>query len=181
MKRKILITVAILILAAAGAFAQVSDTHTVTITITPVQVLDLDDTNDVGFATTAPVLPGDPVGPAVGAPATDATKWLWYTACTTGTSRITIETDTACPAGTALEAEATTVPAGGTVAAGPIDLTAVTGATELLGSIPNGNTGRNVGDGSNVTFRFWVDDPAALVVGGAATVINVLYTIEDDA
>jgi hypothetical protein len=180
MNRKILITAAILILAAAGAFAQATDTHTVTITITPVQVIDLDDTNDVAFATTAPVLPGDPVGPAVGAPATDASKWLWYTTCTTATSRITIETDTACPGGTALEAEATTVPLGGTVAAGPIDLSAVTAATELIGSIPNGNTGRNPGNGSNVTFRFWVDDPSALAVG-AATVINVLYTIEDDS
>jgi hypothetical protein len=180
MNRKLLIAAVVLVLAAAGAFAQTTDSHTVTITITPVQVLDLDDTNDIAFTTTAPVLPGDPVGPAAAAPATDASKWLWYTTCTTATSRITVETDVAAPAGTALEAEATTVPVGGTVAAGPIDLSGVTAATELIGSIPNGNTGRAVGNGSNVTFRFWVDDPAALVVG-AATVITVTYTIEDDA
>lgn len=179
MNRKLLL-VAVLVLAAVGAFAQTTDSHTVTITVTPVQVLDLDDTNDIAFATTAPVLPGDPVGPAAAAPATDVTKWLWYTTCTTATSRITIESDVAAPAGTVLEAEATTVPVGGTVAAGPIGLSGITAATELIGSIPNGNTGRNPGDGSNVTFRFWVDDPAALVVG-AATVITVTYTIEDDA
>ena len=180
MNRKLLIVAAVLVLAAAGAFAQVSDTHTVTITITPVQVIDLNDATDIAFTTEAPILPGDPVGPAVGAPATDDTKWLWYTTCTTATSRITIETDAACPAGTALQAEATTVPVGGTAAAGPIDLSGVTAATELIGSIPNGNTGRAAGNGSNVTFSFWVDDPSALVVG-AATVINVVYTIEDDS
>jgi hypothetical protein len=180
MNRKLLL-VAVLLLAAVGAFAQTAtDTHTITITIAPIAAMELNDNTDIAFTTTAPLLAGDDPGPTALAPATDATKRLWYTAANLGatTRRITVGGSVNAPAGTTLEVDAA-VAAGAGTDAGPRAVSTVT--VDLVTGIGSVATGRTGADGAGLTYSFWVSTPASLVVGAVPTVITVTYTLTDDA
>jgi hypothetical protein len=179
MNYKYFIAIAVLFLVAAGVFAQTdTDAHTVTITIAPIAAIALNNTTDVGFSTTAPVLPGDDVGPTPLAHATDASKRLWYTALNgTGlTRRITVGSDVNAPAGTNLTV-ASVVEAGAGTTAGTVAVSTVT--VNAVTAIPSVATGRTGTDGAGLAYDFWVSAPASLVEG--AYVLTVTYTLTDDA
>ena len=178
MNKRIFFIVAALLLVAAGAFAQTStDAHTVTITIAPIAAIDLSNTTDVAFSTTAPVLPGDAISPTPAAHATDTSKRLWYTALNAGvaTRRITIGSDVNAPAGTNLTVAAV-VEAGAGTTAGTVAVSTVT--VDMVTAIPSVATGRGGTDGAGLTYDFWVSAPASLVAG--TTVITVTYTLTED-
>jgi hypothetical protein len=181
-KRKLLL-VAVLLMAAVGVFAQTAtDSHTVTITIAPIAAIALSSTADITFTTAAPALAGDDPGPTAGAPATNATKRLWYTAANlTGMTRhITVGSDVNPPAGTSLTVNAAVeAQAGAGANAGPASVSTVTVALVTgIGSIATGRTGT---DGAGLTYSFWVSAPGSLVVGAAPTVVTVTYTLTDDS
>ncbi len=175
--KKLCILVVLLMVGSVAVFAQATDTHTVTITVATIAVIDLNNTTDVAFSTAAPALPGDDPGPPVGLPATDTSKRLWYTTvCAAGlTKKITVGTDVNVPGGTQLSVQAVPEALAGT--GSTVNISA-TGTADLVTLIPSVATGRGVADGSALTYRFWVNAPASLVVG-AASVVNVLYTITD--
>jgi hypothetical protein len=177
--KRILVVLAILAVAGVGAFAQTdSDAHNVLITVSAIAALDLNNTTDVVFTTTAPALAGDDPGPTSGAPATDVTKRLWYTACNASgfTRRITVGGSVATPAGCTLTVNGN-VEAGAGTNSGPITIGVA--AQVLVTGIPSVATGRLVGDGAGLTYSFWVSNPALLVVGGPTTIL-VTYTLTDD-
>jgi hypothetical protein len=178
------ILVVLVLLAVAGfAFAQIdTDAHNVVITIAPIAAIALDDTVDVTFTTSAPALAGDPPGPTVLAPATDVSKYLFYTAANLGAAErtITVTTSANAPAGTALTVEAV-VAAGAGTDQGVIDIDTA-GSYLLIDAIPSVATGRDGpgGDGAALTYSFWVATPASLVVGALPTTIIVTYTLTED-
>jgi hypothetical protein len=180
--KRILVVLILLAMAGVGAFAQTdSDAHNVVITIAPIAALDLNDnTTDVVFTTSSPALAGNDPGPLVGAPATDVTKRLWYTAANLGSAvrTITVSTVTSAPAGTALTVLAAVEVGAGTTG-GTIDIDTA-GSAILVSAIPSVATGRGIGDGAGLTYSFWVSNPAALVVGVAPTTIVVTFTLTED-
>ena len=153
-----------------------SASHGVTMNVNEVVLLDLNDTSTVVLTTVAPTNGGElPVG------STDSSKLLQYTslAPTGQTRNLTVQWGgaDAAPAGTSLQLEATSVPAGcGTAApqvtVGPSALALITG----IGSCATG-TGAS---GAQLTFTFTIDDVNALVVGDNATV-TLTYTLTDAA
>lgn len=178
--KKLLILIAVLLLVGVAAFAQTStDNHTVTVTVSPIAAIDLNNTTDIPFSTTAPALAGDDPGPPPGTPSTDTGKRLWYTAANASglTRRITVGSDNNPPAGTSLTVLAA-VEAGAGTSAGAKAVSTVT--VDLVTAIGSVATGRLVTDGAGLTYSFWVSTPASLVVG-AATVMTVTYTLTDDA
>jgi hypothetical protein len=177
--RKILVSIAVLMLVAAGAFAQTAQ-HTVTITIADFGVIALNSIADIPFATSAPVLPGDPVSPLPASPATDISKSLFYTTSNlaTKTRHITVQSNVNPPAGTALTVNAA-VAAGAGANAGPATISSAA-AVDLVTGIGSVATGRAAGNGASLTYSFWVSNPALLVVGGAPTVVTVTYTMTAD-
>ena len=110
--KRILVVLALLALVTVGVFAQIdSDAHNVVITVAPIAAIALNDnTTDVTFTTTAPVLAGDDPGPTALAPATNllVPKRLWYTAANLGaaTRTITVTTSANTPNGTTLTVNA---------------------------------------------------------------------------
>jgi hypothetical protein len=178
--KRILVLLALVVTVGVGVYAQTdSDAHNVVITIAPIAALDLNDnTTDVTFTTTAPLLAGNDPGPTAGAPATDVSKRLWYTAASLGaaTREITVQSDVAAPAGTTLTVDA--AGAEGGVNAGPI--TIGVGAQNLVTGITSIATGRTGGDGAGLTYSFWVSNAALLVVGVAPTTMVVTYTLNED-
>ena len=177
--KKILILLVVLLLAAAGAFAQATDAHTVTITVAALGVIGLNSTADIPFTTTAPALPGNPPGPVVGAEAQDNTKSLFYTTANRvgKTRHITVGTDVNPPAGTSLSVLATVAGGAGT-GAGTVSVT--TASVDLVTAIGSVATGRAAGNGSSLLYKFWVSNPALLVVGASPTVVTVTYTMTAD-
>jgi hypothetical protein len=176
--KKIAALAAALLLTAAEVFAQVTDSHTVRITINPIAAMELNSILDVAFATTSPALAGASPGPTSGSPATDSTRRLWYTAANAGAStrHISVQSNVNAPAGTTLTVD-TASPEGGT-GAGPVTIT--TTAANLVTTLGSVATGRTAGDGALLTYRFWVNNPALLVVGAVPTVVTVTYTLTDD-
>lgn len=177
--KKLLILGVALLLAAAGAFAQATDAHTVTITVTDLGVIGLNSTANISFATIAPVLPGDPIGPVVGAETQDTSKSLYYTTANLvgKTRHITVGTDVNPPSGTSLSVAAAVAAGAGTTAGTVAVSTATVDLVTAIGSVA---TGRAAGNGSSLTYKFWVSNPATLVAAVAPTVVTVTYTLTAD-
>ena len=178
--RKIVVLFVLMVLAATGAFAQATDAHTVTITVAAIGVLQLSSNADIPFTTVAPANPGNPPGPLAGAPATDASKSLFYTTANhVGKTRhITVGSDVNPPAGTSLTVDSTVAGGAGTGAVGVAVSTVTADLVTAIGSVA---TGRIAGtSGATLTYKFWVSAPASLVVGAAPTVVTVTYTMTAD-
>jgi hypothetical protein len=178
--KKTLVLLTVLMLAAAGAFAQATDSHTVTITVASIGMIGLSSNTDIAFSTVAPVLPGDPVSPLPASPATNSSKNLFYTTANLAgkTRHITVGSDVSAPAGTTLTVNAAMAGGAGTNA-GPV--TIGTSALDLVTGIGSVATGRTVGtSGATLTYSFWVNNPAALVVSASPTVVTVTYTLTAD-
>jgi len=173
MKKRMLVLAVVLVLVAAGAFAQTT-AHTVTITIAKVGVIGLNDTTDITFTTSAPVLPGDPVQVT---PASDASKRLYYTCVNDAgkTRHITVGSDIAIPAGTSLTVTPVTAGGAGTAVGAPVPIGTV--AADLVTAIGSVATGRVAGtSGTGLTYNFALTGAAAV----GTTVVTVTYTMTGD-
>lgn len=172
--KKFCVLAVLLVLGGLGAFAQ-TDSHPVTINVVAIAVIDLNDDGNITFNTSAPANPGEDPGPTALAPATDATKRLWYTVCTAAANyRITVARGAvAPPTGTTLAVEATSAEGGSRVVGG---VTITAGAQDIVTGIDSIATGRTGGDGTALEYRFWVDTPTALNAGDTA-IVTVTYTL----
>lgn len=181
--KRILVLLALLALVTVGVFAQTAnDNHTITIDIQPIAAMELENGVNIDFTTTAPVNPGDPVGPPVGTPQTGADR-LFYTALNAGafTRHITVQTDVAVPAGTTLTVAPTVNAGAGNAAVASLTFSnaGATPATVLVDTIGSVATGRTAGtSGTGLAYEFWVSNASALVA--AQTVVTVTYTLTED-
>jgi len=181
--KRILVVLALLVMVTVGVFAQTAtDNHTVTIDIAAIAAMALQLGVDIPFSTTAPALPGDPVGPVLATPQTGADRLFYTTLNDAGNTRhITVESDVAIPAGTVLTVAPTVAAGAGTAAVASVSFSdaGATAATVLVNAIGSVATGRVAGaSGTGLAYTFYVDDPAALVTG--TTVVTVTYTLTDD-
>jgi hypothetical protein len=153
-------------------------THDVTMNVNEVVLIDLNDTGTLTLNTVAPANGGEDVTGE-----TDNTsKLLQYTSLVAAGTTRNIQVswsgalDGACPAGTHLEAEANSAPAGcGSVVGGGVTVSGVDqNIITNIGSCATG-TGAN---GAVMEYRLVVDTVSSLVVGDT-TSVRLVFTLTD--
>lgn len=153
-----------------------SDNHTVTVELSEIASLGLNDTTAITLTLNTPTVAGMPPGDD-----TDNSKLLYYTSVVaTGTSRsITVvwKQADAAPAGTALKAEATSIPANCGTSAGQITVSNT--ATTIITGIQGCATGTGV-NGAEITYTLTVADTSQVIAGDSSTV-TITFTLTDYA